>query len=157
MPPATLRLHRIPPSSFALAFHPHRSLGTIGLDRDFSNWLVVASDHPAVWRVGVLRDSSGTNIGATILLTKVIRHATLSAPTDTDVNLEAFNRSAALALAVSSNIILERYRLLSAPSLAGLLWKQILNQKGIHVNIWLLVVMTGVGLGIVSAEMAVLF
>jgi len=136
----------------------------------FSRWLVVASGrriHPTVWLVGVLGvilcNCSGTNIGATILLTKVVRQAALSAPPGTDVNLDAFNRSAAIALAVSSNIGAVSFTF--SASLAGLLWKQILNQKGIHIrqrtfarwNIWPLVVMTGVGLGIVSAEMAVLF
>ena len=136
----------------------------------FSRWLVVASGrrtHPTIWLVGVLGvilcNCSGTNIGATILLTKVVRHATLSAPAGTDVNLEAFNRSAAIALAVSSNIGAVSFTF--SASLAGLLWKQILDQKGFRIrqgtfarwNIWPLVVMTGVGLGIVSAEMAVLF
>jgi len=136
----------------------------------FSRWLVVASGrriHPTVWLVGVLgvilSNCSGTNIGATILLTKVVRHATLSAPPGTDVNLDAFSRSAAIALAVSSNIGAMSFTF--SASLAGLLWVAILRHKGIHLrqgtfarwNIWPLVVMTGVGLGIVSAEMAVLF
>src|SRR5260221_4926018 len=75
----------------------------------FGRWLVAASGrrvYPTIWLVGVLGvilcNCSGTNIGATILLTKVIREAVHSAPAGE--NLDAFSRSAAIALAVSSNI-----------------------------------------------------
>ncbi|KAG8221784.1 hypothetical protein J3R82DRAFT_2100 [Butyriboletus roseoflavus] len=68
----------------------------------FANWLVRASHnqmHPTIWLIGVmgviLCNLSGTNIGATILLTKVVRAAAL--PYDAD-------RAAAIALAVASNI-----------------------------------------------------
>jgi Na+/H+ antiporter NhaD/arsenite permease-like protein len=127
----------------------------------FADWLVRASHkevHPTIWLIGVLGvvlcNLAGTNIGATILLTKVVRAASL--PYDT-------NRAAAIALAVASNIGAVSFTF--SASLAGLLWQNILTQKGIRVrqrdfaiwNLLPLLAMTGVGLGIVSAEMAVLF
>ena len=127
----------------------------------FANWLVRASHnqiHPTIWLIGVLGvilcNLSGTNIGATILLTKVVRAAALP--------YEA-NRAAAIALAVASNIGAVSFTF--SASLAGLLWRAILEQKKIHVrqrdfavwNLLPLLAMTCVGLGIVSAEMAVLF
>ena len=134
----------------------------------FSRWLVVATGrnmYPTIWLVGVLGvilcNLSGTNIGATILLTKVVRAASASAPADMDT--VAFNRAAAIALAVASNIGAVSFTF--SASLAGLLWKQILNQKGIFIkqttfarwNLLPLAVMTAVGLAVVCAEMAVLF
>ncbi|KAG6841076.1 hypothetical protein C0991_002169 [Blastosporella zonata] len=127
----------------------------------FSTWLVRASHrqmHPVIWLIGVLGvilcNCAGTNIGATILLTKIVRGAALGAPE---------NRAAAIALAVASNIGAVSFTF--SASLAGLLWRQILEQKGIFIrqgtfaywNTLPLVVMTCVGLGIVSAEMAVLY
>lgn len=127
----------------------------------FAGWLVRASGsqvQPTIWLIGVLGvilcNLSGTNIGATILLTKVVRAAAF--PYET-------NRAAAIALAVASNVGAVSFTF--AASLAGLLWKTILGQKDIHVkqrdfafwNLLPILVMTTVGLGIVSAEMAVLF
>ena len=126
----------------------------------FANWLVRASHnqvHPTIWLIGVigiiLCNSLSTNICATILLTKVVRAAAL--PYDA-------NRGAAIALAVASNIGAVGF--MFSASLGGLLWRAILGQRGIHVrqldfalwNLLPLLVMTTVGLGIVSAEMAVL-
>ncbi|KAF8908208.1 hypothetical protein CPB84DRAFT_1674314 [Gymnopilus junonius] len=139
----------------------------------FARWLVIATGrrmYPTIWVVGVLGvilcNLSGTNIGATILLTKIVRSALLaSAGGNLDaVNLNAFSRSAGIALAVASNIGAVSFTF--SASLAGLLWKQILNQKGIHTikqgtfarwNILPIMVMTGVGMAVVSAEMAVLY
>ena len=136
----------------------------------FARWLVIATDrlmYPTIWVVGVLGvvlcNLSGTNIGATILLTKVIRAASLSTPAGADVNLDAFNRAAGISLAVASNIGAVSFTF--SASLAGLLWKAILNQKGIKIkqlefamwNLAPLAVMTGVGMAVVCAEMAVLF
>lgn len=127
----------------------------------FANWLVRASNrqvYPTIWLIGILGvilcNVSGTNIGATILLTKVVRAADFP---------DHSNRAAAIALAVASNIGAVSFTF--SASLAGLLWKQILEQKGIYVkqttfaywNILPLIVMTGVGLAVVCAEMAVLF
>ena len=127
----------------------------------FATWLVRASHRrmfPVIWLVGglgvVLCNVSGTNIGATILLTKVVRTAALG---------EHSNRAAAIALAVASNIGAISFTF--SASLAGLLWTQILRQKDVIVtqgefaywNSLPLLVMTAVGLGIVCAEMAVLY
>jgi hypothetical protein len=127
----------------------------------FATWLVRASHRkmfPVIWLVGILGvilcNVSGTNIGATILLTKVVRAAALG---------DHSNRAAAIALAVASNIGAISFTF--SASLAGLLWTQILRQKGVIIsqasfaywNSLPLVVMTAVGLGIVCAEMAVLY
>ncbi|GLB41161.1 putative arsenical pump membrane protein [Lyophyllum shimeji] len=127
----------------------------------FANWLVRASHkqmHPVIWLIGVLGvvlcNISGTNIGATILLTKIVRAAVLPPRS---------NRAAAISLAVASNIGAVSFTF--SASLAGLLWKQILQQKGIFIkqrtfaywNTLPLIVMTVAGLAIVSAEMAVLY
>ncbi|KAL0564408.1 hypothetical protein V5O48_017639 [Marasmius crinis-equi] len=128
----------------------------------FARWLVIASRngeiHPCIWLIGtlgvVLCNIAGTNIGATILLTKVVRAAQLS-PEAT--------RASGIALAVASNVGAVSFTF--SASLAGLLWKTILEQKGIKIsqgtfakwNVLVIVGMTGVGLGVVSAEMAVLY
>ncbi|KAJ7135428.1 hypothetical protein C8R43DRAFT_1020982 [Mycena crocata] len=159
----------------------------------FAHWLAVASKgrmHPTIWLVGVLGvflcNFAGTNIGATILLTKIIR-ATPGLPADT-------TRAAGIALAVASNIGAVSFTF--SASLAGLLWKTILKQRQEQIrideakdmamaktkeaeilpgsfefakrlkmtqltfakwNILPLGVMTVVGLAVVSAEMAVLY
>ncbi|TFK31607.1 hypothetical protein BDQ12DRAFT_729405 [Crucibulum laeve] len=127
----------------------------------FANWLVLASKRemiPTIWLVGVLGvilcNISGTNIGATILLTKVVRSSSMP---------DHSARAAAIALAVASNIGAVSFTF--SASLAGLLWKQILEQKGIFIkqrtfafwNALPLLVMTAVGLGVVCAEMKVLY
>ncbi|KAF4607530.1 hypothetical protein EYR38_001602 [Pleurotus pulmonarius] len=126
----------------------------------FSDWLVRATNrqmHPVIWLIGVLGvvlcNISGTNIGATILLTKVIRAAQLPPASD---------RAGAIALAVASNIGAVSFTF--SASLAGLLWQTILKQKGIKItqttfakwNALPLLMMTCVGLAVVSAEMAVI-
>ena len=128
----------------------------------FANWLVKATNRqiiPTTWLVGVigviLCNVAGTNIGATILLTKVV-HAAPDFPASSA-------RAAAIALAVASNIGAASFTF--SASLAGLLWKSILDSKGIKIkqstfafwNCLPLLVMTGVGLAIVTAEMSVLY
>lgn len=128
----------------------------------FANWLVRASDrhiYSTIWLIGVLGvlmcNIAGTNIGATILLTKVVR----AAPEFP----EHSTRAAAIALAVASNIGAVSFTF--SASLAGLLWNAILKQKGVTVkqgtfafwNLLPLAVMTTLGLAVVSAEMAVLY
>lgn len=126
----------------------------------FATWLVRASHrevYPTIWLIGVLGvilcNLSGTNIGATILITKIMRAAELPDHT---------SRAGAIALAVASNIGAVSFTF--SASLAGLLWRAILKQKGIHIsqmtfafwNMLPILVMTVVGLGVVSIEMAVI-
>ena len=128
----------------------------------FATWLVKATNRqiiPTTWLVGVLGvilcNVAGTNIGATILLTKVVQ----AAP---DFPASSA-RAAAIALAVASNIGAASFTF--SASLAGLLWKSILEQKGIKIkqstfafwNCLPLLVMTGVGLAVVTAEMSILY
>ena len=127
----------------------------------FAIWLVRASGrkmYPTVWLVGVLGvflcNLSGTNIGATILLTKVMRAADL--PDNT-------LRAGGIALAVASNIGAVSFTF--SASLAGLLWRSILLDKGVKIsqstfafwNLLPIAVMTCVGLAVVSVEMAVIY
>jgi Na+/H+ antiporter NhaD/arsenite permease-like protein len=139
----------------------------------FAEWLVILTKREmfkTIWVVGVfgvlLCNASGTNIGATILLTKIVNSAASSyvpPSSGPEVNITAFLRSAAIALAVASNIGAVSFTF--SASLAGLLWRQILSQKKIIVaqrtfarwNLGPVVVMTVVGLAVVSAEMAVLY
>ncbi|RPD57395.1 hypothetical protein L226DRAFT_512254 [Lentinus tigrinus ALCF2SS1-7] len=73
----------------------------------------------------------GTNIGATILLARVLQ---LWASSSSGASgLDAHTRDGALyALALGSNF--GAFTLTFSASLAGLLWRQILRQKGIHVR-----------------------
>ncbi|KAG2140528.1 uncharacterized protein EDB93DRAFT_1089775 [Suillus bovinus] len=129
----------------------------------FGTWLIRATHgdmYRVIWLIGVLGvflcNVSGTNIGATILLTKVVNAAS---PMLSDQTF----RAAAIALAVASNIGAVSFTF--SASLAGLLWRGILKQKGIIVkqttfaywNALPLVVMTVVGLSVVCAEMAILY
>ncbi|KAF8133013.1 hypothetical protein EV363DRAFT_1473756 [Boletus edulis] len=163
-PTFTTTLPRLPFALIPFAFSQFiliEALDHQGWVEVFADWLVQASGNrlqPTIWLIGVftviLCNLLGTNIGATILLTKVVRAADL--PYDT-------NRAASIALAIASNIGAISFTF--SASLAGLLWRAILQQKGIHVkqrdfafwNLLPLLVMTSVGLGIVSAEMAVLY
>ena len=139
----------------------------------FAEWLVIMTKREmfkTVWVVGVLGvllcNASGTNIGATILLTKIVNTAAstyVPLSSGPEVNINAFLRSAAIALAVASNIGAVSFTF--SASLAGLLWRQILSERGVLVrqktfarwNLGPVVVMTVVGLAVVSAEMAVLY
>ncbi|KAF8728368.1 hypothetical protein AX14_006735 [Amanita brunnescens Koide BX004] len=125
----------------------------------FARWLVIATKsemYPTLWIIGVmgviLCNISGTNIGATILLTKVVRAANL--PRDS-------TRAAGIALAVASNIGAVSF--VFSASLAGLLWKGIIDDQipknkitqrvFAKWNVVPLTVMMGVGLAVVSLEM----
>ncbi|KAJ2930650.1 hypothetical protein H1R20_g6452, partial [Candolleomyces eurysporus] len=127
----------------------------------FSQWLVIASNKqmmPVIWLVGIfgviLCNISGTNIGATILLIKIIRASAFE---------ESTVRAAAVSLAVASNIGAVSFTF--SASLVGLLWVAILRDKGIQIKQWKfamwnalpLFAMSGVGLGVVSAMMEVLY
>ncbi|KAJ2922584.1 hypothetical protein H1R20_g14508, partial [Candolleomyces eurysporus] len=98
----------------------------------FARWLVIASNKqliPVVWFVGVfgviLCNISGTNIGATILLTKIIRASDFSKDTA---------RAAAVSLAVASNIGAVSFTF--SASLEALSWVAILKVKGIEIDQW---------------------
>jgi Na+/H+ antiporter NhaD/arsenite permease-like protein len=124
----------------------------------FATWLVNKASHPQIvpttWLVGILGvilcNVAGTNIGATILLTKVV-HAPPDYPASS---------AGTVAMAVASNIGAVSFTF--SASLAGLLWKSILGQKGINVNrstlaFWNclpLLVVTGVGLAVVTEGIA---
>ena len=135
----------------------------------FANWLVTLTKREmfkTVWVVGSFGmlwcNTSGTDIGATILLTKIVRAAASSyvpPSSGPEVNMQAFLRSAAIALAVASNIGAAPFA-----SLAGLTSGKIRIQNRIYIrakeNLWYmfsLMVRTAVGLAVISAEMAVLF
>ena len=85
----------------------------------------------------------GTNIGATILLARVLQlwaqspdphsHSHTHSHSGAQAGLTAGTRDGALyALALGSNF--GAFTLTFSASLAGLLWRQILRQKGIHVR-----------------------
>ena len=131
-----------------------------GWIRVFARWLQIASGghpYPVLLLVGVLGvllcNVSGTNIGATVLLTKVLRAARLSRNASV---------AGAIALAISSNIGAVSF--VFSASLAGLLWRTILKQKGIVIrqmdfakwNMLPLFAMTVAGLGVACAELAVI-
>lgn len=129
----------------------------------FATWLVKATNRqivPTVWLIGVLGvilcNVAGTNIGATILVTKVVLAAP-GFPADS-------TRAAAIALAVASNIGAVSFTF--SASLAGLLWKSILGGKGVNNitqskfafwNCLPLLMMTAAGLAVVTGEMSVLY
>jgi len=127
----------------------------------FARWLIIATKkemYPMVWIIGImgviLCNISGTNIGATILLTQVVRAADL--PPDS-------RRAAGIALAVASNIGAVSF--VFSASLAGLLWKGIIDDQkpGNKItqrvfakwNVIPLIVMMGVGLAVVTLEMRI--
>jgi len=127
----------------------------------FARWLVIATNkemYPMVCIMGVmgviLCNISGTNIGATILLTQIVRATDL--PPDS-------RRAAGIALAVASNIGAVSF--VFSASLAGLLWKGIIDDQkpGNKItqrafakwNMIPLVVMMGVGLAVVTLEMRI--
>lgn len=127
----------------------------------FSRWLIIVTKGkiiPVVWIIGVfgviLCNIAGTNIGATILLTKIVRASNFP---------DSTARAAAVSLAVASNIGAVSFTF--SASLAGLLWVAILSDKGIRISqlrfaMWNslpLIAMTGVGLGVVTAMMVVLY
>ncbi|RXW15918.1 hypothetical protein EST38_g9939 [Candolleomyces aberdarensis] len=98
----------------------------------FARWLVTASNKqimPVVWLVGVsgviLCNVAGTNIGATILLTKIIRASDFP---------ESAARAAAVSLAIASNIGAVSFTF--SASLGGLFWVAILKNEGIELKQW---------------------
>lgn len=163
-PTFSIALPRLPFALIPFAFSQFiliEALAHQGWIDIFATWLVRVTGrevYSTIWVVGILGvilcNISGTNIGATILLTKVVRAA--------DMPVHSL-RAAAIALAVASNIGAVSFTF--AASLAGLLWKGILTQKGIHIkqssfafwNLLPISVMTAVGLGVVCIEIAVIY
>lgn len=164
-PTIAIALPRLPFILIPFAFSQFiliEALAHHGWMQVFGHWLIKVTGngqlHPTIWVVGILGvilcNIAGTNIGATILLTKIIRAAPgLSHESE---------RAAAIALAISSNIGAVSFTF--SASLAGLLWMGILKQKQrsvsqlkfAYLNLAPLAVMTAVGLSAVSLEMEVL-
>lgn len=125
----------------------------------FAYWLFIATKgqmYQTLWAIGGLNiircNISGTNIGATILLTKVVSVANL--PPDSTL-------AASIALAVTSNIGTVNFAV--GASYSGLLWKGVIDDQRpqnkikrrtfAKWNILPLVVMMGVALAVLSLEM----
>ncbi|TFK86673.1 hypothetical protein K466DRAFT_523769 [Polyporus arcularius HHB13444] len=114
-----------------------QGLSTLGwvelFARWWAAWIARTGVLGAVGGMGLLSclfcNFCGTNIGATILLARVLQ---LWADAG-DVDVDPRTRDGALyALALGSNF--GAFTLTFSASLAGLLWRQILRQKGIHVR-----------------------
>jgi Na+/H+ antiporter NhaD/arsenite permease-like protein len=133
-----------------------------GWTNTFASWLahLTTSTPTTIFSVGVISiilcGIAGTNILSTILLTKIIsQYAIPLSP--------QLTRAASIALAVGTNI--GAISVVFSASLAGLLWRNILSQKGIHMrrgtfagwNLPVLGVVTVVGFLVVWAEVAVYF
>lgn len=71
----------------------------------------------------------GTNIGTTILLARVVQEWQTSMEVSADVQY-----ASVYGLAIGSNY--GAFTLTFSASLAGMLWRDILRQKGIHVRGW---------------------
>lgn len=140
-PTFSATLGRLPYALLPFAFSQFilvQALDYTGWITLFASWLarVVAFSVPAtiffVTLISVfLCNCSGTNIGATILLVKVLKHPTFVARQGFTSKL---NAAGMLALAMGSNIGAVSF--VFSASLAGLLWRGILRQKGIHVKGW---------------------
>ncbi|KAH7097324.1 hypothetical protein BKA62DRAFT_716684 [Auriculariales sp. MPI-PUGE-AT-0066] len=162
-PTITTAFPRLPfglvPFAF-LQFILVEALAFRGWIKVFARWLNIASGnqpYPVLLIIGVLGivlcNISGTNIGATILLTKVIKAANMG---------RSATMAGAIALAISSNIGAVSF--VFSASLAGLLWRAILKQKGIVMkqstfakwNGLPILFMTVAGLGVGCAELAVI-
>ncbi|RPD57388.1 hypothetical protein L226DRAFT_547068 [Lentinus tigrinus ALCF2SS1-7] len=114
-----------------------QGLSTLGWVELFARWWAAWVSRTgvlgAVGGMGLLSclfcNFCGTNIGATILLARVLQLWASSSSS----GLDARTRDGALyALALGSNF--GAFTLTFSASLAGLLWRQILRQKGIHVR-----------------------
>jgi hypothetical protein len=141
LPIFSTTLQRLPYALLPFAFAQFilvEALAYTGWITVFADWtaIVVKLSLPATIFVVtlisiILCNCSGTNIGATILLVKVLKHPNF-------VSREGFNgkldAGGMLALAIGSNIGAVSFTF--SASLAGLLWRGILRQKGIKVRGW---------------------
>lgn len=134
---ATLR--RLPYALLPFAFSQFilvEALAYTGWITVFSTWMaiVIGLSIPAtiffVTLMSILLcNCSGTNIGATILLVKILKHPNYIGRAGFNSKL---NAAGMLAVAIGSNIGAVSF--VFSASLAGLLWRGILRQKGIHVG-----------------------
>jgi hypothetical protein len=144
-------IRRLPYALLPFAFSQFilvEALAYTGWINVFSNWLaiVVGFSIPAtIFVVGVLSvilcNVSGTNIGATILLVKILKDSNFAGRADMPPKLEI---AGMLALAVGSNIGAVSFTfsaslagissLLAHILTVGLLWRGILRQKGITIK-----------------------
>ncbi|KAI0692424.1 hypothetical protein C8T65DRAFT_669686 [Cerioporus squamosus] len=137
-PTVTHIMERLPVALLPFAFLMFilvQGLSTLGWVELFAHWWAAwvarTSVLGAVGGMGLLSclfcNFCGTNIGATILLARVLQLWSDAGGVD------ARTRDGALyALALGSNF--GAFTLTFSASLAGLLWRQILRQKGIHVR-----------------------
>ncbi|KNF04309.1 hypothetical protein PSTG_02651 [Puccinia striiformis f. sp. tritici PST-78] len=160
----------LPLLPFAMAmFILISSLSHLGWVSVFARWLASVCTTPAraVYVTGLLGSMvlcpfMGTNIGATILMVNVISdpYFRLNAHVIEDPRIL---RSAIFATAMASNI--GAFSLTIPSSLAGLLWHQILQQKGILIrnrdffawNLLPVLVLSLVALSIVFVEVMFIF
>ncbi|KAI0077187.1 hypothetical protein K474DRAFT_1596497 [Panus rudis PR-1116 ss-1] len=149
-PTVTTVLKRLPTSVLPFAFLMFiliQGLSTKGWIEVFAGWWDVwvrkTGTLGAVGGMGfvacVLCNFCGTNIGATILLARVLQHwistSSLSPTSPSSSPSPSHQRTidgSIYALALGSNF--GAFTLTIPASLAGLLWRQILKQKGIHIR-----------------------
>ncbi|OXC64368.1 hypothetical protein AYX13_06184 [Cryptococcus neoformans] len=120
--------------SFFILVEGLQHTGWIALfGRWWGDWERVGGVAGSVWLMGVLSiigcNIFGTNIGATILLARIIQSWATTQTAVSDRSLY----SAVFTLAVGSNF--GAYSFVFSASLAGLLWRNILSQKGIRVTL----------------------
>ena len=140
-PTFSATLSRLPYALLPFAFSQFilvESLSYTGWITLFSHWLVkiVSLSVPLTVLVVLilsilLCNCSGTNIGATILLVKILKHPDYISRVGFN---ETLSRAGMLSVAVGSNIGAVGF--VFSASLAGLLWRGILRQKGIKVGGW---------------------
>lgn len=129
----------LPLVPFAMAmFILISALSHLGWVAVFARWLASVCTSPAVtvYTVGfigslVLCPFMGTNIGATILMVRVISDEGFVGAEGVGSDGRIL-RAAIFGTAMASNI--GAFSLTIPSSLAGLLWHQILSQKGIHIR-----------------------
>ncbi|KAI0785821.1 hypothetical protein C8Q75DRAFT_722360 [Abortiporus biennis] len=144
-PTATTILRRLPIALLPFAFlmfilvQGLSSQGWVELfSKGWSAWVDRTGVLGAIGGMGFIScifcNICGTNIGATILLARMIQ-MWISQHTDNEgsATIDPRSRDGAIyALAIGSNF--GAFTLTFSASLAGLLWKEILRQKGIHVR-----------------------
>ncbi|WVQ98459.1 hypothetical protein IAU59_005584 [Kwoniella sp. CBS 9459] len=130
------------------------------------SWMEVGGVAGGVWLMGTLSvlgcNIFGTNIGATILFARILQFwATSPTRTEPFSNRELYGN--VFALAVGSNF--GAYSIVFSASLAGLLWRKILSDKGLKLtmtefarwNIVPLLVTMIVGCLVVAGEVCVMY